>query len=184
MKINRIGKTPNFGMQLTGELERGFERTKNEIKDFYGDKSKKYLEYCNHLNMVKEYSNNYVVGIGCCNDVYDPYYFKMRHKDDDKEYSAGCLSVCEKDELFTPDSLKNLAITAIIQDWTDKEALKENQIPQKISFFKKIKTLISDYKAKRFNSMVQREINRTTGKTTDNPDFYNSDFLPNGNTAV
>ena len=88
MKVNSIGKTPNFGMQLTGELERGFERTKNEIKDFYDDKSKKYLEYCNHLNMVKEYGNNYVVGIGCCNDVYDPYYFKMRHKDDDKEYSA------------------------------------------------------------------------------------------------
>lgn len=143
MRINNISSTINFGVRLTRELEQGFENTKNEIRDFYGEKSQKYIEYCQNLNILKEHGNNYVVGIGYNEDSYNPYYFKIRHKDDDREYFAGGVAVKQKDGLFSFDSLKSLAITSIVQQWKDEKALEEALKPKKTSIFSRLKKKLS-----------------------------------------
>ena len=146
MRINGINTNCRFGMQMTGEVEEGFRKSQLEVKDFWGENSEKYKDFCYHLNMVRTRSENYVVGVG--HDAYNsyyPYYFKMRSKsDDDKHcYRAGGLATSTKEELFSFDSLKNLALTAYFTEQRDRKNLEEALKPEKESFLGRLKKLFS-----------------------------------------
>ncbi len=141
MRINGVNTNCRFGMQLTSEVEDGFRKSQQEVRDFWGENSEKYKDFCYHLNMVRTRSENYVVGVGYeAYDSYYPYYFKMRSKfDDDKHcHIAGGLKTSTKEELFSFDSLKSLAVTAITTEWRDRKNLEEALKPEKKeSFFDK-----------------------------------------------
>ena len=140
MKINSVNSNCKFGMQLTREVEEGFRKSKENVMDFYGENSPTYKEFCDNLRRVKDYSKNYVIGIGREEgNVCYPYYFMMRHKLDDKiYYRAGCLETETKEELFSPNSLNSLALTAYLNEQKERNKLEEALKPKKESFFKRL----------------------------------------------
>ena len=139
MKINGINSNCRFGMQFTKEVENGFRKSQEEIKDFWGEKSEKYKEFCDHLKIAKEHSKDYVVGIEHENNIFfDPYYFVLRNTLNDKIYTLGCGAET-KDDLFSLRALKSLALTAITTEWRDEKESEDALKPKKESFFERLK---------------------------------------------